>query len=429
MTAARSNIFRLVVVAPTYNNARTLGELLEAISCRLRLDLIVVNDGCEDDSTQILDRWSSSSETSSGRWIVTHETNRGKGAALRSGFDCARELGFTHALTIDTDGQHDVADVPPMIRLARERPEALLVGARARCIDGYPWLSRFGRRVSNVFVRIESGARVSDSACGLRVYPLDLVRQVNARSARFGFELEIITRLAWAGVPIVDAPVKCLYHVDGGRITHFRPVWDSIHSLLLHLWLMTRSLIPWPVRKVAPVHLAPDGPQTGTIISRLGRWMNPMRVWRQVRHDARERRRLASSMAAGMLLATLPPLGFKTVLGLLVAKWCRLQPLVVLAVSSLNTPPVGPLLAAGAVATGHVVLHGKFPKLATYSFSQHGTWQTLKTIGIEWLVGSLVVGIGLATITYVIARSILLLMPLSKEPRMETPNPALGAGQ
>ena len=115
-----------------------------------------------------------------------------------------------------------------------------------------------------------------------------------------------------------------------------------------------------------------------------------------------------------MLLATLPPLGFKTVFALLLAKWLRLQPLVVLAVSSLNTPPVGPILAAAGIATGHVVLHGKFPKLESYSFSRHGAWETLKTIGIEWAVGSAVVGTTLAVLVYVVVRSVLLLMPLAR---------------
>jgi glycosyltransferase involved in cell wall biosynthesis len=417
MTDARSNLVRTVVVAPTYNNARTLGGVIERLSDELRLPVIVVDDGCDDGSAAILARWSAGGRD---RWLITHPQNLGKAAALRSGFDRAGALEYSHALTIDTDGQHDVTDVPALLRLAQERPDALIVGARSTCIDGYPPLSRFGRFVSNLFVRIESGARVSDSACGLRVYPLEAVRRVNARSRRFGFELEVITRLAWAGVPIVDAPVKCTYHVNGGRITHFRPVWDSIDALLLHVWLTTRSMIPWPVKKVPLA--APDAiqsPQTGTIVARLGRWMNPMRVWRQVRHDARERRRLASSMAAGMLLATLPPLGFKTVVALLIAKWLRLQPLVVLAVSSLNTPPVGPILAAAGIATGHVVLHGKFPKLESYSFAKHGTWETLKTIGIEWAVGSAVVGTALAVLVYVVVRALLLLMPLSKPPNSE----------
>ena len=417
-----------MVVAPTYNNARTLGDVIQAISSAMGLPAIVVNDGCDDGSDQVLARWAADGNTTN-RWIAVHPTNLGKAAALRTGFDRARQLGFTHAVTIDTDSQHDVTDVPLLIELAKQHPEALIVGARPTDIGNYPLGSRVGRLISNLFVRLETGARISDSQCGLRVYPLESVAHANARTGRFGFETEVITRLAWAGVPIVETPVKCIYDVAGGRTSHFRPVRDSIAAVFMHARLLHRSIFPWPVKKIAGSR-QPDAqsPATGTIISRLGRWMNPTRVWRQVRHDARERRRLASSMATGMLLATLPPLGFKTVVALLISKWLRLQPLVVIAVSSLNTPPVGPLLAAAGIATGHVVLHGKFPKLASYSFAKNGAWETLKAIGVEWLIGSLVVGVGLATITYTIARIVMLLMPISKSPGIENPNPALNPG-
>jgi hypothetical protein len=135
--------------------------------------------------------------------------------------------------------------------------------------------------------------------------------------------------------------VKCIYDVAGGRTSHFRPVRDSIAAVFMHARLLHRSIFPWPVKKIAGSR-QPDAqsPATGTIISRLGRWMNPSRLAAGAARRA-ERRRLASSMATGMLLATLPPLGFKTVVALLISQVAPLQPLVVIAVSSLNTPPVG----------------------------------------------------------------------------------------
>src|SRR3954468_17820620 len=177
IVARDDDAMRLVIVAPTYNNARTLGGVIDALSSTLRLPVIVVNDGCDDDSAAILARWSSDPNSSDQnliqRVVVTHPRNLGKAAALRSGFERARALGFTHALTIDTDGQHDVADVPALIRLAREYPHALVVGARPTSGQNYPRGSRVGRLISNLFVRFESGVRVSDSQCGLRVYPLE----------------------------------------------------------------------------------------------------------------------------------------------------------------------------------------------------------------------------------------------------------------
>src|SRR5689334_17319301 len=144
MAVIPENSIRLVVIAPTYNNARTLGEVIEQLAWGLGLAVIVVNDGCDDDSAAILARWSSC-ESSTGRWVVTHDRNLGKAAALRSGFGRARQLGFTHAITIDTDGQHDVADVPSLIRLAQQRPDALVLGARSTNVGNYPLGSRIGR--------------------------------------------------------------------------------------------------------------------------------------------------------------------------------------------------------------------------------------------------------------------------------------------
>src|SRR5688572_11469384 len=98
----KARTFCPVVVAPTFNNGRTLPGVLAAIDV-LGLPVIVVNDGCDDDSPVVLAAWADGGGPS--RNLVAHECNRGKAAALQSGFDHARELGFTHAVTIDTDGQ------------------------------------------------------------------------------------------------------------------------------------------------------------------------------------------------------------------------------------------------------------------------------------------------------------------------------------
>jgi uncharacterized protein (DUF2062 family) len=394
---------RYVIIAPTFDNARTLPGLLEALRAATPLDVIVVNDGCEDHTPAILSRWQGD-----GRIVLTHERNRGKAAALHTGFAHARQLGYTHAITIDTDGQHDPADIAPLLKLSREHPAALVIGARST-ESNYPRASRIGRAISNLLIQIESGARVADSQCGLRVYPLESTLHLKNRAGRFGYETEIITRIAWAGLPILEAPIRCIYHVAGGRTTHFRVGRDSASAVLMHVALLARSLFLVP-----PEKLGGDPQDTGTMVERFLRWINPMRVWRAIRGDHAERKRFAASFATGIYIATLPPFGLKTVLCLFLAKTFRLQPVVVIGASSLNTPPIGTLLSLSSIVTGHLLLHARWPELSQYDPFTHGMWTIFKRAGTEWICGSIVVGAALSLASYVILRWAFRVAPLAE---------------
>jgi uncharacterized protein (DUF2062 family) len=259
-------------------------------------------------------------------------------------------------------------------------------------------------------VRLESGVRVSDSQCGLRIYPLNATAKLKSRARRYGFETEILTRFGWANLPVIETPVRCIYDVSGGRTTHFRPWHDSVAAVLMHLRLIGRSLWPWPVKKLADNNVCPTR-QSGTIAERFGRWMNPLRVWRQIRSSHVERRRFARSLGVGVFVATLPPFGFKTVTCLLLARWLRLEPVVVIGASSLNTPPIGTVLSIASIIVGHVVLHGEWPDARFYDPSQHGVWRALKNIGLEWIVGSVTLGALLAALSYGFARVLLQAWP------------------
>lgn len=390
--------FQPVIVAPTYDNARTLPTILDALRAA-KLPIIVVNDGCRDESGSILSSWNGI--------VLTHSENRGKAAALHTGFHHARNLGFTHAITIDTDGQHDVNDVAPLLNLSRSNPAALVIGARS-VGDPIPAPSRIGRWISNTLIRLESGARVADSQSGLRVYPLNATLHLKHGAGRFGYETEIITRFAWAGLPILESPIHCIYEVEGGRTSHFAVGKDSAAAVLMHFGLLARSLFFIPPEKLG------TSDQTGTMVERFLRWINPIRVWRKIRADHAERKRFASSFATGIFIATLPPFGLKTVLCLLLSKWFKLQPVVVIGASSLNTPPIGTLLAAMSIVTGHLLLHGRWPVLSRYDPFANGVWNTLKVAGVEWIVGSVVLGATLSAISYVILRLVFRAAPLSR---------------
>jgi glycosyltransferase involved in cell wall biosynthesis len=224
---------------PTYNNAGTLGSVLESVSAS-GLPIMVVNDGATDSTRAILEEWGRSG---SGVRVIHHDINRGKAGALRTGFAAAREAGYTHAATFDTDGQHQASDLPGLLALAEANPAALIIGVRDRMIQNYPWKNRLGRRVSNAAIRLESGARVTDCQSGLRVYPLDVVCTLPVAADRFGYEVEVITRMAWAGRPILETPIRCTYEKGPARVSHFKPVRDSWRALGLHARLLALSAV------------------------------------------------------------------------------------------------------------------------------------------------------------------------------------------
>lgn len=236
---------RFVIVAPTFNNAGTVGGVLRAASA-LGVPVIAVNDGSTDRTDEALAAWETeinSDGRAAARAVRRHTFNRGKAAALGTGFETARAMGFTHAATIDTDGQHDPADLVGLMRAANAAPAALVLGARPVVGGEYPWRSRFGRSFSNWTVRVESGVRVLDSQSGMRVYPLDRVREISCAFGRYGFETEVLTRAVWAGIPLIEVPIRCIYTVPGGRVTHFRAVRDSASAVGMHARLIAESLL------------------------------------------------------------------------------------------------------------------------------------------------------------------------------------------
>jgi uncharacterized protein (DUF2062 family) len=394
--------FRPVVLAPTYNNAATLLDVLERAG-RVGLPILVVNDGSTDGTSGILEHWKQKEE--GDRLVVTHPSNRGKAAALRTGFEAGLEAGFTHAITIDTDGQLDPAEIPLLAAAAQRAPGALVLGCRDDQAPDYPGRSRLGRRVSNLLVRWESGARVEDSQCGFRVYPLALVRAIGARANRYGFETEVISRAAWAGLPIEQVAVTCKYDVQPGRVSHFRPWRDSLAAVGMHARLLLRSARPWPVRRLG------DCRETGRLWTRLLRWMSPARAWRGVRHDPAERPRFAAAFALGVFIANLPLYGFQTLISLYASRRLRLNPLAVVAGSHLSTPPVGAMLIAMAITLGHWMLHGTPPALRDYAPSVGGYIAMVRSLALEWIVGSVVCGAALAGGAFVITNWLLGRLP------------------
>lgn len=394
----RADAFSCVVVAPTYQNARTLPAVLEGLG-PAGLPVIAVNDGSTDDTAAYLETWSAADPQV--RHVVTHPANRGKAWALASGFAKARELGHSHALTIDTDGQLDPAQVPMMMAAARAAPRRLVLGQRDDRAADYPGRSRLGRRLSNLAVFLETGRRVADSQCGFRVYPLGLVACLRCRAGRYAWETEVVTRALWAGAAVEQRPVRCRYDVVGGRVTHFRLVRDTLSGLVLHARLLGRALVPLGHRRCwedDPAALRGSGDDRPRWRRAL-QWLNPLTSWRALRQGRYGRGELAIGLSVGVFIANLPIYGLHTASCLYLAARLHLNPHLVVVGSTIATPPVGPVLIALAVVTGHLMLNGRLDGLGIESWAELGEASLYGRLLLEWTLGSLVVGGVLALLT------------------------------
>jgi len=232
----------LCVVVPVHNHARTV---LQVVRSALRLlPVIVVDDGSTDTTPRILD-----SEPALHR--LAFPVNRGKGAALCAGFARAQSLGYAHAITLDADGQHPAEAVPLLADTTLKFPEAIILGERNLKTAGAPWPRRLANNLSSVSFRWETGLARIDTQTGLRSYPLPAVNRLRVQSTRYAWELEVLVRAAWAGIPIVSRSVTVDYQSPTSRLSHFRPVRDFLHIACLHAILtLQAAILPRSLRRL-----------------------------------------------------------------------------------------------------------------------------------------------------------------------------------
>jgi glycosyltransferase involved in cell wall biosynthesis len=233
---------RICVVVPVYNHGLTVQRV--ARGAKAMLPVIVVDDGSTDGTPEVL-------AAEAGLVLVTFPENRGKAAALKAGFARAEELGFTHAITIDADGQHSTAALPQFADACRRQPAAFIIGVRDFKKSGAPLARRASNSLSNFWFKFETGVFLEDTQCGYRCYPLQELRPLSVSSARYAYELEIMVKAAWAGVPLLAIPVDADYHQPTSRMSHFRPGRDTAGISWLHLRLSAQALLlPAALRKL-----------------------------------------------------------------------------------------------------------------------------------------------------------------------------------
>jgi len=228
---------RFAVLIPVYNHAGGVVSVIER-ALAINLPIWVVDDGSTDGTAKRLD-------TIGGITVIRHDENRGKGEAILTGFS-AMAGKADWVVTLDADGQHDPADVPVLIGAIPAGKRPIVIGRREGMTgNDVPWTSRFGRKFSNFWVRAAGGPVLSDTQSGLRIYPLPEAMRLDVRARRFQFEVEILVRARWAGIPVVEAPVRVSYTPGMKRISHFRPFVDFCRNSGTFGRLIFLRIIRW----------------------------------------------------------------------------------------------------------------------------------------------------------------------------------------
>jgi len=246
-----------VVVIPSFDTGATVYDTVRAARAAWQPVYVVV-DGSRDGSAEGLQAMARD-DTGLRVWVLPH--NQGKGAAVLHGLQAAQAAGFSHALTMDADGQHPAQCIEAFMRASRERPDAMILG-RPVFDASAPLLRVRGRRVSNWWTNLETlGAGVDDSLFGFRVYPIGALVAVMQRQRwmrRFDFDTEAVVRLAWRGVKPLnrDAPVRYLSAEEGG-VSHFNYVRDNALLTWMHTRLMIGFVLRLPLLIVRRLRRAP----------------------------------------------------------------------------------------------------------------------------------------------------------------------------
>jgi len=365
------------VIIPCFDHVATVAAVAQG--ARLLCPVIIVDDGSARPLPEM-----------PGCKIVRLDRNSGKGAALRAGFECAAAEGFTHAITMDADGQHRVEDLPKFIAATESQPEALIVGVRDFHASGAPAGRRRSNAVSTFWFHVETGVRLGDTQCGFRSYPVELTQRLKTRSERYAFELEFMVRAAWVRTPIVPVPLICGYQPEQLRQSHFRPVVDLTRITVMNIGLVLQS---WIV------------PQSLRAAWSFGK----RKTIRQTASDffaehAHEPARVAWAVGLGLFCGIAPIWGYQMLAAATLAHFLRLNKAIALLASNISIPPIMPFILYGGLALGHWLFTGQS---LNFSAQQITRALALQYLG-QWCVGSVALGAVVGTMgtltTYSVAR-------------------------
>jgi glycosyltransferase involved in cell wall biosynthesis len=222
---------RVMVLIPAFNAAKSVGDVIRATREIVRV-VVVVNDGSRDDTAAVA--------RAAGAEVVDHPQNRGKGAALKTGFAHAIKNGFDVVVTLDADGQHLPREIPKFLKSREETKADLIIGGRSHLFGEMLPRRRLANRFSAWTIAKASKTGITDSQSGFRLYSANLLRSVRLRTDGFDLESEVIVRAGVGGFKVITIPID-LGFVDGISTSHYKPLKDTLRIA----WTVTRARLFW----------------------------------------------------------------------------------------------------------------------------------------------------------------------------------------
>ena len=368
------------VLIPTYNNAKTIEAVIQSTFDYCD-DVIVVNDGCTDNTSKILAKYPSLN-------VVTHPFNQGKGRGLRNGFAKAAELGFDYAISIDSDGQHYPKDFILFLNKIEQEPGSLIIGARNMTVENVPNKSNFGNKFSNFWFWAETGITLPDTQSGYRLYPVQRLKKIWLFTTKFELEIEVIVKAAWRGIPVVSVPVSVYYAPEGERVSHFIPRRDSTRISFLNTYLIIMAALFWrPVMLIRSIN-----------------FKNLKKVWKEevvAAHESTNKKAL--SVGVGLFFGVVPIWGFQFALAIFSAIFFKLNKVIVGLSAQISVPPLIPFVLYASVKTGEYVLN----KQVNLDFTKLLSVETLNNLYVYYIgatVLSIVAGVAGYIVTWVLLK-------------------------
>jgi len=369
---------KVVVLIPTFNNERTLGNVVRSVQ-EYSQDIIVVNDGSTDSTAELLQQFQQIS-------LISYIPNKGKGYALRKGFQRAIELGYDYVITIDSDGQHFPEDLPKFLYALQDHPAAIIMGVRNMEQAGIPGKSSFGHKFSNFWFWVETGIKMNDTQSGYRLYPVRLLSNTNFITRKFEFEIEVMVRSVWKGVAMAEVPVKIFYAQKEDRVSHFRPFRDFTRITILNTVLVVVTLL-----YIKPRDLL-FGKKKGEFWSSLKK---------QLFHPDDSNLKKALSVGFGVFMGIVPIWGFQLIVAIGLAFAFRLNKALVIIAANISIPPMIPFILFLSHLTGALWMGDRAQLI---SFHDPITLEMVSNNSVQYVLGAvtfaIIAGIIFGTFTY-----------------------------